>query len=440
MFENVKLKNFKSFENLEFDLTDRNNNPKKLILIYGENGIGKSNLASAFFMLSETLRTMDVRDLMESLLSENSGKIVNNEEFKKYFRTHYKDIETLIKENKTVASDEPMYMEFGFCLAGKSGKYILEMNDSQIIHEYLEYTITQRRGVYFDITPGKILINNKIFCDRASYQAIKKSCVQFWGKHSLLSILLHESKDKADQYIKDQIEDRFAEIILFLSRISCKIKFGSRQERGIIGLPPEIFGEYEKGSIDKKDEDLLDRTEDMLNTFLKKTYRDIVRAYYKRSLDSNKIHYQLVITKKISGKDRDIDFSLESTGTQALIQQLPFMLVAVKGSVAIIDEFDTGIHDLLVKSLATSLYECIEGQLIMTTHNTLLMESEIPKDCIYVINETASGNKEIQCILHYNNKIGEKNNLRKQYLLGKYSGIPEKTVIDFKSLLKKLSN
>ena len=60
MFEYVKLKNFKSFENLEFDLTDRNNNPKKLILIYGENGIGKSNLASAFFMLSETLYMQDI--------------------------------------------------------------------------------------------------------------------------------------------------------------------------------------------------------------------------------------------------------------------------------------------------------------------------------------------------------------------------------------------
>lgn len=440
MFEYIKLKNFKSFENLEFDLTDRNNNPKKLILIYGENGIGKSNLASAFFMLSEMLRTMDVRDLMESLLSENSEKIGNSEEFKRYFRMRYKDIETLIKENKTVSSDDPMYMEFGFLLDGKSGKYIVEMNDSQIIHEHLDYTLSQRRGTYFDITPGKISISTKIFRDRASYLAIKNSCTQFWGKHSLLSILLHESDDKADLYIKDQIEDNFTKILHFLSRISCKIKFGSRQERGIIGLPPEIFGEYENGYVDKEDEALLDKTEAMLNMFLQATYRDIIRAYYKRSLEDDRIHYQLVITKKISGKDRDIDFSLESTGTQALIQQLPFMLVTVKGSVAIIDEFDTGIHDLLVKSLATSLYECIEGQLILTTHNTLLMESDIPKDCIYVINETEAGNKEIQCILHYNNKIGDKNNLRKQYLLGKYSGVPENTTIDFKSLLNKLND
>lgn len=440
MFEYVKLKNFKSFGNIEFNLLDRSNRPKKMVLIYGENGIGKSNIASAFFMLSETLRTMDVRDIMESLLADDAERLNNSEEFKKYFRMRYKDIETLIKENKTVASTDSMLIEFGFRLNEKSGKYMLEMNDSQIIHERLEYILTQRRGIYFDITPEKVTISTRIFQDRSSYQAIKKACAKFWGKHSLLSILVHESDDKADNYIRDQIEFNFSVLLEFFSRVSCKIKIGSRQERGVIGLPPEILGEYENGQIARRDEDILNRTEKMLDAFLKLTYKDIVRAYYKRTYEKDLIQYQLVVTKSIAGKPRDIDFSLESTGTQFLIQQLPFMLVVVKGSVAVIDEFDTGIHDLLVKALATSLYDSIEGQLIMTTHNTLLMESDIPKECIYVINEVDSGEKEIQCILHYNNKIGEKNNIRRQYLFGKYTGIPEEPTIDFKGLLNTLKD
>ena len=75
MCEYVKLKNFKSFGNIEFSLLDRNNQPQKMVLIYGENGIGKSNFASAFFMLSETLRTMDVRDIMESLLADDENHL-----------------------------------------------------------------------------------------------------------------------------------------------------------------------------------------------------------------------------------------------------------------------------------------------------------------------------------------------------------------------------
>ena len=437
MFEYIKLKNFKSFSDIEVNMLDRRNNPKKLILIYGENGIGKSNIASAFFALSETLRTMDVRDLMESLLSDENN-LNNKEEFKKFLRSRYKDIETIIKENKTVSSEDPMLLEFGFNINGKRGRYLLETNNTQIIPEKLEFILTKKRGIYFDITENKSSINEKIFLNKNTYTEIKTSCLKFWGKHSFLSILLHEVNDKSDKFIRDQISDNFDDFLKFISRISCKIKFGSHQERGIIGLPKEILGEYESGSIPVSDEDILDKTEKMLTDFFTLTYRDIKKAFYKKNIADEEINYSLMLSKKIAGKIRDIDFSLESTGTQSIIQQLPFMLVAVKGSVAIIDEFDIGIHDLLVKSLITSLNKDVNGQLILTTHNTLLMESDIPKDSIYVINELSSNDKEIQCILHYNNKISDKNNVRNQYLLGKYSGIPENNLIDFHALLDKI--
>ena len=436
MFEYVKLKNYKSFGDVELNLLDKNGLPKKLILIYGKNGIGKSNLAASFFMLSETLRTMDVRDIMQSILSDPDN--LNDEDFSRYLKMRYKDIETLIQENKMVNSNEPMYLEFGFNLHGKKGRYILETNNVQIIHERLEYTLLKNKGAYFDITPSKATISPKIFLDSTAYQEIKKACTKYWGKHSLLAILMHESNDKADIYIKEQLSKNFNSVLAFFSRISCKVKFGSRQERGIIGLPPEIFGNYDEGSVHLDQKDLLDKTEDMLNTFFQKTYTDICKIYYKKTYKENRIHYKLMIRKYISGMERDIEFSLESTGTQSLLQLLPFMLVVVKGSVAIIDEFDTALHDILVKSLVTALNKNAEGQLILTTHNTLLMESEIPKESIYVINETTDGNKEIQCITHYDNKIHQNTNIRNQYILGKYQGIPEKITIDFNSLLKTI--
>lgn len=437
MFEYVKLKNFKSFGDVEFNLLDRKGNPKKLILLYGENGIGKSNLASAFFMLSETLRTMDVRDIMQSFLSENPESM-SDEMFARIIKMRYKDLETLIRENKMVSSSDTMYLEFGFKLRDKSGKYILETNDSQIIHERLEYVLTKNKGIYFDITPSKTNISTKIFLEKTAYQEIKQACVKYWGKHSLLSILMHESDDKADEYIKEQLADNFDCILEFLSRISCKVKFGSRQERGIIGLPHEIFGDFDEGDVYQDEEHLLDKTEKMLNEFFKHTYRDVEKVFYKRTFKENNIHYQLMQTKMIAGKLRDIEFSMESTGTQSLLQLLPFMLVVVKGSTAVIDEFDTGVHDLLVKSLVQSLYNNLSGQLIMTTHSTLLMESDIPKECIYVITELPEGEKEIKCITHYDNKIHTNTNIRNQYMNGTYKGIPEPTSIDFHSLLSTL--
>ena len=111
MFTCVKLKNFKSFNDITLDLTDKNNRPKSLVLIYGENGIGKSNLASAFYMLSETLRTMEFRDLMQEIFN-NKPKNISDSELRSLFTSRFKDIETLINENKTVDSTENLYMDF----------------------------------------------------------------------------------------------------------------------------------------------------------------------------------------------------------------------------------------------------------------------------------------------------------------------------------------
>ncbi len=437
MFEYVKLKNFKSLVNSEINLLNKDGAPKKTVLIYGRNGIGKSNLASAFFMLSETFRTMDVRDLMQTILTDKPESL-DNETFQKLFKERYKDIETIINDNKTVSSSEPMYLEFGFILNGnKRGKYLLEMDNNQIIHERLEYVLTKNKGQYFDIVRNNgsttININRRISKNKKAYDSILEACEKFWGKHSLISILFHETDDKTEEYIKENLSVNFKEVMHFFSKISCKLKLGNKGERGFIGLPPEMIGPFDQGEISSSKEEQLNKVEKLLNTFFKSVYPDVKEAFYDRKLEDDIIHYQLMFKKNIAGKVRIIDFSLESTGTQTLLDILPFMLVAVNGSVAIIDEYDMGIHDLLVKNTISSLFEKIKGQLILITHTTLLMDSKIPNENIYLIHEFENGKKNIKPIT-YNNKIHKNANVRNQYLEGNYSGVPEKTSIDFQQL------
>lgn len=438
MFEYIKLKNFKSFWDVTFNLLDKNNNVKKLILIYGKNGIGKSNLTSAFYMLSETLRTMDVRDMLEDLL-ENRPENLSNEHFMSFFKENFRDIETLIKENKMVSSEDNLYMEFGFRLNGKSGKYILEMNNEEIVKERLEYVLVKNRGILLELNDKRKFLSEKVF-DKELINDLQILIDKFWGKHSFLSILDHDISDKSSKYYKNKISDNLLTVMKFLHRISCSVKFGNSNQRGVLGLPDNYIAGYDKGKIDIEDEEKLDKTERMLNLFLTSIYKDIESVFYKKEFLKNEIKYNLFINKNIYGKLRTIDFKLESTGTQSIIQLLPYMLITTNGpdSIAIIDEFDTGMHDILVKSLVTSLYNDIEGQLIMTTHNTLLMESDIPNESVYVINELDDHNKEIECILKYDNKIHPNTNVRKQYIQGKYKGIPEEIKIDFHELGKIL--
>ena len=53
MFTKITLENFRSFDHIELDLTEKGNTAKHLAILYGENGAGKSNLMSAFVLLPE---------------------------------------------------------------------------------------------------------------------------------------------------------------------------------------------------------------------------------------------------------------------------------------------------------------------------------------------------------------------------------------------------
>lgn len=112
MFEYIHLKNFKNFSDVTFNLCDKHGTPKKFILIYGDNGAGKTNLASAFLTLDDSLRTMNTRDILESMLRDNPD--MKSYEFPTaYIKDHYKGIESIIEKNKMLDSEAPMVLGSG---------------------------------------------------------------------------------------------------------------------------------------------------------------------------------------------------------------------------------------------------------------------------------------------------------------------------------------
>lgn len=221
MFEYVTLKNFKSFENITIDFRDRQKKAKPLILLLGPNGIGKSNIVSVFELLSDLFDTMNVRDFLESLLSRKDIDTKNQQFMMKYFHEQLKDIEDIIHENKMIGSTDNMYIEFGFSINEKSGTYIVETNDTQIVHERLSYILVKNKSLYFDITQDKININRKLFATKESYSTILESAKEYWGKHSIFSILMHEISDKTNEFMNEQLSENLRDVISALNNISC---------------------------------------------------------------------------------------------------------------------------------------------------------------------------------------------------------------------------
>ncbi len=442
MIRYVKLRNYKSLVKLDVDFMEKKDKPKKLAIIYGENGVGKSNFATSFFTLNETMHTMSSVEEWDRILEMANNEEVDKEGYndflEKYIKDRYKNTKMIINEYKTIGSEENMILEFGFRIKGKNGYYKIEYNNEEIVSETLDYVLIKNQSCFFNITNNNKDINKNIFTDNSYYKEFKDLVDKYWGKHSLLSILSHEIRDKKRNYVKNKVEKGFYDVFEYFQSICTKVIGGNRTEFGKVGLKHHIPRNLSKGSISIKNEKYLDKAEKFIDYFFCKLYADIKKVYYEKEIKNNKINYSLIVKKNVYGKIIDVSFEKESTGTMNLLELIPFFISACEGQTVVIDELDKGIHDLLVDKILDNIIDYIKGQLIITTHNTLLIESRIPDKDIYVFNVNRNAEKELVPITDFNGRIHKNINKRKRYLLGMYGGIPYMSDIDFDELIENL--
>ena len=436
MIRYVKLTNYKSLVHFHVNFMKTKTKPKKVVLIYGENGIGKSNFANSFYTLNETMRTMTSIEMLKRIIEQNEEN--NLKEYEHFIKNHFKDMKMIISDCKTIDSTGNMIMEFGFQFNKKDGVYCIEMNNDEIVSEKLEYVVNKNQTYFFDINKNNVKVNASIFTDKNYYKSFLELIDKYWGKHSFLSILSYEIEDKKKEYMKKKISKNLYDILLYLKTICTKIKGGNHSEFGIIGTKLHLINDLESGKIPIKYEEELSKNEYLLNEIFSNLYSDIKRVYYKKTIEDNYIKYHLFLKKIIYGKLVDVDFTLESTGTQNILELVPYLISACEGQTVIIDELDTGIHDLLVKKLLECIASYVKGQLIITTHNTMLIDSSIPHDSIYIFNTNSKAEKDLIAITDFDERIHKNNNPRKKYLNGLYGGIPLFTDIDFDELIENL--
>lgn len=442
MFTKIKLKNFRSFGEIEFDLSSKNGTPKNFAVIFGENGAGKSNLISAFVFLHEIFSTMNIRDIYEELLNERAVYIDENMEIKRkeFLKAGLRDMHAIIADYKMVECEEPITAEFEFQINGNNGKYMISLNEDEIIYEKLEFMLNKRKGIYFECSAdGTVNINNAIIKDKEFMSDIKFAAKRFWGKHSIFAIILHEIMDKSKSYGADNISENFIRVIDHLSMISCYLYRG-RNALDRLYSEYEVFESAAAGKLDLENENELTIAENIFTVFFSSINSDIKRVYYERDYNNNLIRYQLVVEKMVAGQYRHIPFSKESTGNHQLLRALCYILSAAQGNIVVIDEADSGIHDFLFLKILQEIVPCIEGQLIMTTHNTMLMEADFSRNATYILREEEAGRKTITAISDFEKRTYASNNIRNKYLHNGYGGLPNVKAIDFKALIKELDN
>ena len=109
------------------------------------------------------------------------------------------------------------------------------------------------------------------------------------------------------------------------------------------------------------------------------------------------------------------------------------------GAIVIIDEADSAVHDYLFKKVFDEIEPFIDGQVIMTTHNTMLMEADFARNATYILSEEEPGNMIVKAISDYDKRTYVNNNVRNKYLNNEYGGLPQVRPIDFACLIRELA-
>lgn len=333
MFTYVKLNNYRSLNNVTFDLRATKEKTKNLIAVYGENGCGKSNLIRSFYFLDSLMHSFDIEK--------------NEIELSKLF-TDYNKAEMpplvldLIKRNtlanlfdnsRTIDCDENTRLEFGFVINHHEGNYIVEFND-KIVYERLYYYTGKQSGILFEIIDDSLKepkFSNMIFKTSKIRDELKESIQKYWGKHSLLAITYDLTKKMNSDYINENISDYFFDLHNMIKETSISLKDANGGTIVDSSKKINFISDLEKGSIPSKNEWLLSNTEKILNDFFTQTYADIKKVAFETEQVNDQLKYHLVLFKNINKKIRKVPIEQESTGTRQILDVLRSLFGAFCG-------------------------------------------------------------------------------------------------------------
>ena len=436
MFTYVKAKNFKSLKDIAFNLNKTKAKTNQFIAIYGENGSGKTNIVELFKVLQQLVMARTI-DVAMNKIPKEYWKI--QEEIGEQLPPELNQIWQLslnLKEYRMINEKEPTEIEYGFKINDIDGFYYIKFDD-EIIEEKIYYIAGKQKSYLFQIKKesDKIVekINKKIFINEKYNEELIENINKYWGKYSFLSLLEFEIQEKNKEYVENNISENIFKVIEQILSMTVHVDKGTLRIIPDNLIKQRKLNNIQNGVVNKEKLSEIKKYENILNIFFTQAYADIKEVKYKINEKEGKIFYELYFNKMIGGEVKSIPSKLESDGTKRILEQFDTLIGSLLGETVIIDEIDNGIHDVLMKNIIMSIKDEITGQLIITTHNTLLLEI-LPKECIYILSTDYNGNKTINSIRDYEVKIQRNNNARDLYFKGVFGGIPTTDYIDFEEI------
>ena len=396
---------YKKSEIIPFLEININNRFVPCLMFLGPNACGKTNLLEAFAIFQ--------RIILDGI---DNRFIPNKLNYK--FDTTLFELEFFVSENKY--------------------KYVLEYKKDQIVKEIL----SKNDVIHYEILNGKTnfqKIESKGYSKTDFQNLLEVECSarednKMFQKHTFLSKVyakypgLNETLSEAFNYFKSKLK------VCPSNQV--------HHSWAIDELAEEDSTEAIKSSFDR------------ITKLIKKLDIDIEEFVLNRNIKKYNGHHEILLnssaaikvgkdgikvtTDEITSRHKDInnklvDFKLteESLGTRILFGLIAMCLSSLdKGKTLIIDELDRSLHPTLFKQLIRLFkdkrYNKNNAQLIFTTHTADILDDDIIRVSeVGIVSKTLKSGTTLRRLSDFKDiKIRNVNNFRKQYLEGRFSGIP----------------
>jgi len=115
----------------------------------------------------------------------------------------------------------------------------------------------------------------------------------------------------------------------------------------------------------------------------------------------------------------------ESEGTKTLFRMMLSMIDIIrKGKLLLVDEIDTSLHTQLVEFIIGMFNRSDHAQLIYTTHNTHLLNTDFQRrDQVYFVNKREDGSSDLYSLFDFKD-FRDTLDMEKAYLQGRFNAIP----------------
>jgi hypothetical protein len=172
------------------------------------------------------------------------------------------------------------------------------------------------------------------------------------------------------------------------------------------------------GAIDSADSYLLDGFAKAAETFLSSAFGEDFGIRYETEDDGDETGYMMMVSR--NGPDGDFEMPIEEEclGIRETVRILPALLKGAGGGVALIDDIEYGLHEVVLEGLFAAGLSGMKGQVIASTHDTVMLENANPRSIFMAKNGKVIPITEIE-------RTQRNHNNRNRYFKGVFGAIPE---------------